>query len=218
MAHGLNSTGTKLWNGERHKKMHEIDINTLTERQKEVVLLIESGMSRSEVAKKLGCTYQNVTGILKTISKRAKNPRGAARLKEEYKINLDEVDLNILSPREKEVVLLRDEGKTCAQIAKELNLSANSVGVMLYVARAKIAGRETYSQKNKEKINAACRAAYKIPEKRERKKAAREKFVKNHPEFKEKLSEYNKRYYQEHKEKILLRQRELRDEKRKYQE
>ncbi len=213
MTHGLNSTGTKLRNGEMHKKMHEIDINTLTERQKEVVLLIESGMSQSEVAKKLGCTQQNISGILKTISERAKNSRGAARLKEEYKINLDEVDLNILSPREKEVVLLRDEGKSCGQIAKELNLSANSVGVMLYVARAKIAGRETYSQKNREKINAACRAAYKIPEKREKKKAIREKFVKNHPEFKEKLSEYNKKYYQEHKEEILARRRRKKENK-----
>ncbi len=42
-----------------------VDMDKLTDRQKEVFLLSEKGMKLKEIAEILGCTYQNVDCIYK---------------------------------------------------------------------------------------------------------------------------------------------------------
>ena len=50
-----------------------VDMDKLTDREQEVFLLSEKGMKLKEIAEILGCTYQNVGRILKTIRKNAEN-------------------------------------------------------------------------------------------------------------------------------------------------
>lgn len=47
-----------------------IDYDNLTERQKEILICIAKSNSFSEAARTLGCTYQNISQILKTIKNR----------------------------------------------------------------------------------------------------------------------------------------------------
>lgn len=128
-----------------------VDMDKLTDRQKEVFLLSEKGMKLKEIAEILGCTYQNVDCILKTIHKNAENGYQRRNVKKpgkyNYKDNYKDADLSVLGKKEREVIEKRIEGKSYTQIAKEMGTTPSSVGVQLYNARAKMENRETYQQK-----------------------------------------------------------------------
>lgn len=191
-----------------------VDMDKLTDRQKEVFLLSEKGMKLKEIAEILGCTYQNVDCILKTIHKNAENGYQRRNVKKpgkyNYKDNYKDADLSVLGKKEREIIEKRIEGKSYTQIAKEMGTTPSSVGVQLYNARAKMENRETYQQKNRDKYNARRRG----PEHKEQRKKWHKNFANAHPEYKEKLSEYNKKYYAKNKEKILERRKQRQEEKK----
>lgn len=160
-----------------------VDMDKLTDRQKEVFLLSEKGMKLKEIAEILGCTYQNVGRILKTIRKNAENRyqqqgrRESARCV--YNYNYKDADLSVLTERERKIVQKKIEGKTYIQIAKDLGIAGTTVNNHLSHARAKLENRETerekYRKKHREKVNEYHR-----------------NYRKANPE---KSSEYDKRYY-----------------------
>ena len=199
------------------EELRKIEIENLSARQKEVFLLYDAGMSQTEIAKKLGCSCQNISVILKTIKKNSgikeKTKRKSRSLPNEEKKKIqnqikennakyNDVNISTFSPREREVMKKRLECKTYKEIADELGISTKSVSVLLSRARDKLSGKKTYAQKNKDKYNARRRT----PEHREKEKKWHRNFVNNHPEFREKIREYNKKYYQENRERILEKQ------------
>lgn len=195
----------------------------LTARQREVLDMYNAVMSQTEIAKELGCSKQNISIILKTIennerkSKEAhkkparkrsrrgsqKGGRAGRKLAENAYLKYADADLSILSKREKEILLKKIEGRTHGEIADELRISTSAVGVLLKRAVDKLNGRSTYEQKNKERINARRRT----PEHREKAKVWHKNYVASHPDFKDRLRDYNRRYYIENRDRILERQK-----------
>lgn len=185
--------------------MDKIVIDNLSERQKEVFLLYKKiGMTEKKVAEELGCTKQNISGVLNHIkdketkaekpkkddkSKTPKTPKRTT-VSEKYQ-QYKTADLSILTDWEKEILTMKMEGKTYKEIAEELKTTAPSVGVALSRARAKLENKLEY---------------------REKKKEWHRNFVNNHPEFKEHLKAYNREYYLKNRERILEKARKRRND------
>lgn len=193
-----------------------VDVDKLSERQKEIYLLSKKGIMQTEIAKIYGCTKQNISYTLKKIYidaenefKRCNENRGQF---ERY--NYKDADLNVLTRREKEVIEKMIKGETRIQIAQDMGITPKTVGIYLCRARAKLENRETYEQKNRDKINAKRRT----PEHREKEKVWHKNFVNAHPEFKKKISEYNKEYYAKNKGKILKKSKQRREKKVEFAE
>lgn len=200
-------------------KYRDIDISSLTTRQREVLSLFLDGKMQTEIADILGCSKQNVSIILKTISSNITKPKDKiTKTKRENEPKVKKVrkvvdvfsedrekykdsDLSILALREREVLRLRISGKTYGQIADELNISTSAVGVMLGRARSKLDGKETQAQKyfhaNRKKIYA----------KRKENSQYIEKQKMYHEMYYQKnlgrIREYNSEYYKKNREKIL---------------
>lgn len=205
--------------------MDKIVIDNLSERQKEVFLLYKKvGMTQKMVAEELGCTRQNISRILNSIKNkepktegRKKNNKPEKQKRKTVSKNYQQyksADLSILTDREKEILTMKMEGKTYKEIAERLETSTSCVGSMLNRAKNKLEGKETcqqkYQQKNRELINARRRT----PEHREKERKRHRNFMNNHPEFKDHLKAYRRRYYLENRERIIEKVKKRREEKR----
>lgn len=194
--------------------MNEIDAENLNEKYKEVFTLYKKiGMTQKMVAEELGCTPQNISLILNSIknkepkaekqnqkSEKAKKRTTVLENYQQYK----SADLSILTDREKEFLTMKIEGKTYKEIAEK----------MLNRAKTKLDGKETYEQRNRELINARRRT----PEHREKEKKWHRNFMNNHPEFKEHLKAYRRKYYLENRERIIEKAKKRREEKKRNDE
>lgn len=182
----------------------KIIMEKLSEREKKVIILYKSGMTYEEIAKKLGCTQQNIGRILKCIKETNGIPTKRKRMDyQEYKT----ADLSILTQREKNIFIKWLDGNTYSQIAEQLNITSSSVGSLLCRVKTKLDGEETYEQKNRELVNARRRT----PEHREKAKKWHKNYVNNHPEFIEQLKSYNREYYLKNRERILEKQKKNRN-------
>ena len=204
--------------------MNEIDAENLNEKYKEVFILYKKiGMTQKMVAEELGCTPQNISLILNSIknkepkaekqnqkSEKAKKRTTALENYQQYK----SADLSILTDREKEILTMKIEGKTYKEIAEKLGTSVSFVGAMLNRAKTKLDGKETYEQRNRELINARRRT----PDHREKEKKWHRNFMNNHPEFKEHLKAYRRKYYLENRERIIEKAKKRREEKKRNDE
>lgn len=196
--------------------MNEIDAENLNEKYKEVFILYKKiGMTQKMVAEELGCTRQNISLILNSIKNKeskAEKPKTeklkrttASENYQQYK----SADLSILTDREKEILIMKMEGKTYKEIAERLETSTSTVGSLLCRAKTKLDGKETYEQRNRELINARRRT----PEHREKEKKWHRNFMNNHPEFKDHLKEYRRKYYLENRERIIEKVKKRREKK-----
>lgn len=118
-------------------------------------------------------------------------------------------DLSILTTLQKEILMLKISGNTSKEIAEKLSVSVNTVGTLLQKARNKLDGKMTSSEKwykkNREKVLQSRKLSREDPIKvKKRQETDKKYYAKN----KERFSDYNKQYYQAHREEILLRQRE----------
>lgn len=198
--------------------MNEIDAENLNEKYKEVFILYKKiGMTQKMVAEELGCTRQNISLILNSIKNKeskAEKPKTeklkrttASENYQQYK----SADLSILTDREKEILIMKMEGKTYKEIAERLETSTSSVGSLLCRAKTKLEGKETYEQRNRELVNARRRT----PEHREKEKKWHRNFMNNHPEFKEHLKAYRREYYLKNRERIIEKVKKKRRKKEK---
>lgn len=201
--------------------MNEIDAENLNEKYKEVFILYKKiGMTQKMVAEELGCTRQNISLILNSIKNKeskAEKPKTeklkrttASENYQQYK----SADLSILTDREKEILIMKMEGKTYKEIAERLETSTSSVGSLLCRAKTKLEGKETYEQRNRELVNARRRT----PEHREKEKKWHRNFMNNHPEFKEHLKAYRREYYLKNRERIIEKVKKRREEKKRNDE
>ena len=209
--------------------MNEIDAENLNEKYKEVFILYKKiGMTQKMVGEELGCTPQNISLILNSIKnkepkteKQKTRKQKTEKRKSKKRTTVSEnyqqyksADLSILTDREKEILTMKMEGKTNKEIAERLETSTSSVGSLLCRAKTKLEGKETYEQRNRELVNARRRT----PEHREKEKKWHRNFMNNHPEFKDHLKAYRRKYYLENRERIIEKVKKRREEKKRNDE
>lgn len=193
--------------------MDKIDFENLNEKYKEVFILYKKiGMTQKMVAEELGCTRQNISLILNSIKN--KEPKAEKQKRTTVPENYQQyksADLSILTDREKEILTMKIGEKTYKEIAERLGISVSSVGAMLNRAKTKLDGKETYEQINRELINTRRRKKRRTPEQREKEYKWRRNYINNHPEFKEHLKAYQREYYLKNRERILGKERRLKN-------
>lgn len=202
------------------EKYKDYDLSNLTPRQIEVFQLALAGISCSKIAKELGTSKQNISGIIQFAintleSAENKTPKTSnARVKHFAKkrncfdySQLVTRDLSLLSSREQEVLILAASNKTYGEISEELAISISSVGVLLNRAKLKLTGeyepkRELAAQKERE------RKAHMDETKKEKiREYAKEYHKKYYQGNNDKISAYNKEYYQKNRERILAKKK-----------
>lgn len=182
----------------------------MTNKQRMVYDLYNSGMKQSDIAKELGCSRQNVSNILKSIRGRRSGESGKIR-NDENGINgsrIDysqymESDMTILSDRQRIALLLRMEEKTYAEIAEALSVSVEAANSLLQVARMKCEGRwDAHETKVCERNK-----VYNLKNRERKTLAAREYREKN----REKYKKYQQEYYKNNKERSAAKRKGLKD-------
>ena len=205
------------------EQLKELNLELLTERQKDAVLMALEGKSQTEIGKLMGVTKQNVSTLIKKAIERnsrsktkecpkhhtekgrsiSPSPSPMGRNYDDYKVK----DFSVLSPREREVISLKVEGLTHRQISDRLGISTGCVGVLLQRARGKLDG--TYHDGLRLDINQKRREyVQKNPEKE--KESRKKSYRKNREKRIEDMREYNKQYYQKHRIEILHKKKEMR--------
>lgn len=203
--------------------LKELCLERLTEKQKNAVLMVLDGKTQAEIAKITGCSVQNISCLIKAAIERNSRilARGEKRIAPRKKAvrcqtkgrlgrnygEYKDKDFTSLTPREKEIMTLKIEGLTYQQIADRVGVQSSCVGALLHRARAKLDG--TYHDGLRVTINQRAREARKkSPDKvRKNNKMA---YLKNREKRIADMREYNKKYYQQHREEILKRQEEKR--------
>jgi len=205
------------------EQLKELNLELLTERQKDAVLMAMEVKSQTEIGKLMGVTKQNVSALIKKAIERnshsktkecpkhhtgkgrsiSPSPSPRRRNYDNYKIK----DFSVLSPREREVISLKVEGLTHRQISDRLGISTGCIGVLLQRARGKLDG--TYHDGLRLDINRKRREyVLKNPEKE--KESRKKSYRKNREKRIEDMREYNKQYYQKHRIEILHKKKEMR--------
>lgn len=196
------------------ESLKKIELDALTERQYIAVKAVIARKSLTEIAKEMNCSKQNVSELIKSAQERyiriqGKQECASTKIQQcsttiphnAYEIYAN-YDLSVLTPREKEMMLLKISGLSYREIANKLGLiSTSGVGVILRRAREKLTG--TY---NRDEINKKAQEwRKKNPEKV--KEVNKKQYVKNREKRIKDMKQYNKKYYQEHREEILEKQK-----------
>ena len=214
-------------------KINAKNLKYLTLKQKKAAILMLEGKSYVEISKILGCSKQNVSQLLKSAGNQVEIKSSSKQmfipsLKKQEKITIKKQEevrrkqesarkrqeetqlyrkerylgksLSVLTPAESRVFLLWLDGFTYREIGEKLQVSAG-IGTLLNRARKKLDG--TYEE-TRQQINL-------------RRKEYRKKCHEEDSEIQHKLKsreqrlserrEYNKRYYQAHREEILSRRK-----------
>lgn len=199
-------------------KYKDADLSRLTEKQKEVFFMALQGISGIEIAQKRGCSKQNVYASISVAKNKLDSPAPSESLvlrkrqvKRQEKFDPNQYkdkDLSILTPKEKEVMILWIAGNSYDQIATALGISRNAVGTLLFRARKKLDGDYDEERERIREYAARRRAILG----KEKVRELNRKYIQNAAE-KGKVrcrTDDNKKYYQEHREEILARQKERR--------
>ena len=214
-------------------KINADNLKYLTLRQKKAAILMLEGKSYVEISKILGCSKQNVSQLLKSASNQVEIKSSSKQmfipsLKRQEKITIKKQEevrrkqesarkrqkeaqlyrkerylgksLSVLTPAESRVFLLWLDGFTYREIGEKLQVSAG-IGTLLNRARKKLDG--TYEE-TRQQIN--------LRRKENRKKCHEEDSeiqhkLKSREQRLSEMREYNKRYYQAHREEILSRRK-----------
>ena len=214
-------------------KINAKNLKYLTLRQKKAAILMLEGKSYVEISKILGCSKQNVSQLLKSAGNQVEIKSSSKQmfipsLKKQEKITIKKQEevrrkqesarkrqeetqlyrkerylgksLSVLTPAESRVFLLWLDGFTYREIGEKLQVSAG-IGTLLNRARKKLDG--TYEE-TRQQIN--------LRRKENRKKCHEEDSeiqhkLKSREQRLSEMREYNKRYYQAHREEILSRRK-----------
>lgn len=214
-------------------KINADNLKYLTLKQKKAAILMLEGKSYVEISKILGCSKQNVSQLLKSAGNQVEIKSSSKQmfipsLKKQEKITIKKQEevrrkqesarkrqkeaqlyrkerylgksLSVLTPAESRVFLLWLDGFTYREIGEKLQVSAG-IGTLLNRARKKLDG--TYEE-TRQQIN--------LRRKENRKKCHEEDSeiqhkLKSREQRLSEMREYNKRYYQAHREEILSRRK-----------
>lgn len=213
-------------------KINADNLKYLTLMQKKAAILMLEGRSYVEISKILGCSKQNVSQLLKSAGNRVEIKSSSKQmfipsLKRQEKITIKKQEevrrkqestrkrqeeaqlyrkerylgksLSVLTPAESRVFLLWLDGFTYREIGEKLQVSAG-IGTLLNRARKKLDG--TYEE-TRQQINLR-RKEYR---KRHEKDSEIQHKLKSREQRLSEMREYNKRYYQAHREEILSRRK-----------
>lgn len=138
------------------EQLKELSLESLTERQKNAVLMVLEGKSQTETGKLTGVTKQSAsTPIKKAIGRSSRSktkecpkhrmgkrhsisppPSPKRRSYDDYKIK----DLSVLFPREQEVISLKVKGSTHRQISDRPGINTSYTSVLPQKVRGKLDG------------------------------------------------------------------------------
>lgn len=213
-------------------KINADNLKYLTLMQKKAAILMLEGRSYVEISKILGCSKQNVSQLLKSAGNRVEIKSSSKQmfipsLKRQEKITIKKQEevrrkqesarkrqkeaqlyrkerylgksLSVLTPAESRVFLLWLDGFTYREIGEKLQVSAG-IGTLLNHARKKLDG--TYEE-TRQQINLR-RKEYR---KRHKEDSEIQHKLKSREQRLSEMREYNKRYYQAHREEILSRRK-----------
>ena len=213
-------------------KINADNLKYLTLRQKKAAILMLEGKSYVEISKILGCSKQNVSQLLKSAGNQVEIKSSSKQmfipsLKRQEKITIKKQEevrrkqesarkrqkeaqlyrkerylgksLSVLTPAESRVFLLWLDGFTYREIGEKLQVSAG-IGTLLNHARKKLDG--TYEE-TRQQINLR-RKEYR---KRHKEDSEIQHKLKSREQRLSEMREYNKRYYQAHREEILSRRK-----------
>ena len=199
-------------------KINAKNLKYLTLKQKKAAILMLEGKSYVEISKILGCSKQNVSQLLKSAGNRVEIKSSSKQmfipsLKRQEKITIKKQEeaqlyrkerylgksLSVLTPAESRVFLLWLDGFTYREIREKLQVS--TVGTLLNRARKKLDG--TYEE-TRQQINLR-RKEYR--KKRHEEDSEIQHKLKSREQRLSERREYNKRYYQAHREEILSRRK-----------
>ena len=213
-------------------KINAKNLKYLTLKQKKAAILMLEGRSYVEISKILGCSKQNVSQLLKSASNQVEIKSSSKQmfipsLKRQEKITIKKQEevrrkqesarkrqkeaqlyrkerylgksLSVLTPAESRVFLLWLDGFTYREIGEKLQVSAG-IGTLLNHARKKLDG--TYEE-TRQQINLR-RKEYR---KRHKEDSEIQHKLKSREQRLSEMREYNKRYYQAHREEILSRRK-----------
>ena len=213
-------------------KINADNLKYLTLKQKKAAILMLEGRSYVEISKILGCSKQNVSQLLKSASNQVEIKSSSKQmfipsLKRQEKITIKKQEevrrkqesarkrqkeaqlyrkerylgksLSVLTPAESRVFLLWLDGFTYREIGEKLQVSAG-IGTLLNHARKKLDG--TYEE-TRQQINLR-RKEYR---KRHKEDSEIQHKLKSREQRLSEMREYNKRYYQAHREEILSRRK-----------
>lgn len=213
-------------------KINADNLKYLTLKQKKAAILMLEGRSYVEISKILGCSKQNVSQLLKSASNQVEIKSSSKQmfipsLKRQEKITIKKQEevrrkqesarkrqkeaqlyrkerylgksLSVLTPAESRVFLLWLDGFTYREIGEKLQVSAG-IGTLLNHARKKLDG--TYEE-TRQQINLR-RKEYR---KRHKEDSEIQHKLKSREQRLSERREYNKRYYQAHREEILSRRK-----------
>lgn len=213
-------------------KINADNLKYLTLKQKKAAILMLEGKSYVEISKILGCSKQNVSQLLKSASNQVEIKSSSKQmfipsLKRQEKITIKKQEevrrkqesarkrqkeaqlyrkerylgksLSVLTPAESRVFLLWLDGFTYREIGEKLQVSAG-IGTLLNHARKKLDG--TYEE-TRQQINLR-RKEYR---KRHKEDSEIQHKLKSREQRLSEMREYNKRYYQAHREEILSRRK-----------
>lgn len=204
---------------------------SFTGHQLDLINFLKTGSSPADVAKEWECSISNVNQLiarcvdkLEAVRSRPEKKRGEPKVRNiiDYQKFAD-ADLSILSDREKQLLQTRIEHPELSnqELADMHGILPSSYATRVSIAIKKLQeGAESYHERH--------RQYYK--ENREKMLAARKKYYDSHKEQcneygkgwwarnrdakLEKQRTYTKAYYQEHREEILRKQKERKQQKR----
>lgn len=187
------------------------EVCNFTGNKKIIVEKIRQGYKAPEIAKKLGCSRQNIYSLIDS----AVNPKAPIRSKAPSKpgtpskLNVPSkkhnfenyTDFSTLSNREYQIVslLLKNPNIKYREIGDELGISAGAVGAAINRAAKKLSGRW---EEERTKINERQKK-YRERHLKEEKERNKRYYENNRDKLINGMKEYNREYYQKNKEKIL---------------
>ncbi len=172
-------------------KYRDSDLECLAKMQREYFNMALSGLSVADIAKRRGCSKQNVYDAISGAIKKIESPAKQKAIKTKNNdLRFRDCDFSSLTRREKEVMEMRISGLQYVEIAAALSITTNCVGKHLDNARRKLNGM---GARREEYYNAGGR------------ERAAEYHKKYYRERRESLAEYNKNYYAKNRQRILAR-------------
>lgn len=198
------------------------DLSILTSRQREAFEMLLSGKKYSEIATKMGCSKQNIYGLIKVARKRLdspppvpsptprKKPDPKKRGRTTKNLKYADYDFSHLTEIQRFCMESHIAGKTYRQIAETLGITPPYVSNILYDARCKLDNVPNERLRRNAEHQKKYRAKLDPVKKEKFYNAHKKYYQKNRDKMIERFKEYNKSYYAMNRERILARQKERR--------
>lgn len=182
-----------------------------TSRQLELIILLKKGLKNPDLTKEMNCSRQNISVMIKHCAKIIEKSRSAPGQLSKKRNTVDyakyrDRDLSALSFRQREVLefKIKSPQMTVKEIAALIGITTGAAGAYLQIAIQKLEGTYDKTRESKRK--------YRQKNLEKEKEYKHNYWMQNKSRMSPRMKETNKKYYQEHREEILEKQRKRRAE------